>query len=66
MYRILRVADQIIWGCEYRACIRDCSCLPARLPTYPVCLPYLDHLPTHTHPDRLPYLYLPSWTSPKF
>ena len=32
MYRILRIADQIIWGSKYRACIRDCppTYLPAR------------------------------------
>lgn len=52
MYRILRVADQIIWGCEYRACIRDCSCLPARLPTYPVCLSTLPRPPTYPYPPR--------------
>lgn len=57
MYRVLRVAGQNVWGCEYRKCMRDCvpTCPPAHLP-------YL--LPTHTHPDYLPYL--PSWTSPKF
>lgn len=59
MYRILRIADQTIWGCEYRACIRDClptSCPPARLPTLSVYLPTYLPIPTPTDYLTLPTL----------
>lgn len=46
MYRILRTADQIIWGSKYRACMRDYppTYLAARLPLLPTYLPTLPTL----------------------
>lgn len=59
MYRILRMADQIIWGTKYRACIRDRppTYLPARLPYLPTQSTYL---PTYL---TYPLGHLPNFES---